>query len=458
MAEITYPNKNTGDQVFASEMNEIKTVVNSNDGDLVSISDNGVLKLDKDNGGNIVYVSSINDFPASIGGVITLDVPDLIYRIIGIIDLSTDRIEITAERIKIVGQFAPIDQLISSVVGNPMIKVINAGFDCEKITLKAPTSTYIVDVMDDGTHNAAMQNVSIDGANTVLRVDNAVAVVVSSPSLWSNFDNGIILSGVIPSILISETLFTSFTGTAINMNGSTGLSVDISSNAAYLNTGSTFIELAPSGGNITSGGAGTISNNKAIELTPSTAITGYDTFETSWFVTSNTNNIKTSDRLEPNGWGFYSDDAVSVQNFTGTPSKLTINSLGSSTYEGKLPLSIRGLSSLWDSVDNKITPITLDDTYDLRINLEITSTNSNPTRFDVSLDIGGGATPTIVVAEDAKTLKTGSFPQSYVVSFPIFDRATFLANGGQIFISVDSGDIDISARSVLLVRTGSGAS
>jgi len=36
MSKITYANKNTGDQVTSDEFNQIKTVVNANDDDLLS--------------------------------------------------------------------------------------------------------------------------------------------------------------------------------------------------------------------------------------------------------------------------------------------------------------------------------------------------------------------------------------------------------------------------------------
>ena len=474
--KITYTEKEQG-QVSTEpvnkrwnfgDANEVKSVINShaddiddNTSDLGTIDNLGVLKQDIEKGGNIVYVQNVSDFPDAVSGVITLSDADTVYQIIGNVDIDTDRIVVDAQNIKFQGSYAAGDSLVSSVSGQPMISGVNVGINCEKITLKGANSTYIINLTDDGTHNVTIQNVSIDGADTVLSVSNCAALVVARPALWTNFNNGIVLSGTIPSGLISQTLFSSFTGTAIDLNGVNLLSFDIGENAAYLDSGSTFLSISPDGGNILAGGAGSIRVNKVIELASSTAITGYDSLESGWTVLFNTSNIIPSDRLDPNGWAFYSDDVSSTQVFTGTPSQLSINALGSTTEESKLPLSIRGLSSLWDDTTDCITPITSGDTYDLRIILEITNTASNPTRFSISLDIGDtpdgtGGAGSIIIAEDSKTLKTGT-PQTHVISFPIFTLDTFLANCGTLWVTVDSGSITVSERSILIVRTGSGA-
>ena len=155
------------------------------------------------------------------------------------------------------------------------------------------------------------------------------------------------------------------------------------------------------------------------------------------------------------GWGVYSDSVVSNQTITATPSKLTINSLNANTNENYLPKEIRGVSSLWDSVNNKITPINVGDSYDFRVDLTIDSKSGSPTILDFTLDIGGGASPTIIAISRAIGLyKTP--PYSLSIGFPIYSLATFVANGGQIFLSVDTGSIDISSRIVFIKRDTNG--
>ena len=130
------------------------------------------------------------------------------------------------------------------------------------------------------------------------------------------------------------------------------------------------------------------------------------------------------------------------------------------TENGYLPREIRGVSDLWDNSTDTLTPIGLGDSYDIRINLRIDTTVSNPTRFAIALDIGttpdgtGGAGSTIIT-QDSRTLKNG-VPQYHSFAFTIFSLATFMANGGTFWIAVDSGSIEVSERSILIVRTSSG--
>jgi hypothetical protein len=155
------------------------------------------------------------------------------------------------------------------------------------------------------------------------------------------------------------------------------------------------------------------------------------------------------------GWAFYSDDETTTLTIGTTPSKFTINKLGASTYDDKLPLPIRGISSLWD--DNSfIRPINIDDCYDFRINALVNSRTSNPAYLILTLDIGGGATPTNVIFQKRIPVD-GTTPFVIGDNIPIFCRATFLANGGQIFMSTNTGSLTITQRAVYLIRTFSEA-
>ena len=126
------------------------------------------------------------------------------------------------------------------------------------------------------------------------------------------------------------------------------------------------------------------------------------------------------------GWGYYRDGETitPTETFDGTPKKLLIDSTSLLTNTAYLPHEIRGISDLWDNINNKITPISLGDSYQVRIEIGITSVNSNPTRFNIGLDIGTvqdgtGIGNSILVVQDSRTLRSG-VPQSHTVSFPIF--------------------------------------
>lgn len=161
-----------------------------------------------------------------------------------------------------------------------------------------------------------------------------------------------------------------------------------------------------------------------------------------------------------NGWGVYGDSETSpsTQSFNTTPSQLLIDGSSSGSTSAYLPYEIRGISELWSS--NKLTPIGVGDSYDIRVNLTISSTTSNPTRFAIALDIGAtpdgtGGAGSVIISQDSRTLKNG-VPQNHSFAFPIFSLATFLANGCTFWIAVDSGSLEISSRSILIVRTSSG--
>ena len=106
---------------------------------------------------------------------------------------------------------------------------------------------------------------------------------------------------------------------------------------------------------------------------------------------------------------------------------------------------------MWDSATNKITPISLGDSYDLRIDLTVSAKVANPTEMTFTLDIGGTAGITVPVFTRYISLAKTP-PYAVSIGFPIFCLSTFLANGGQIFLNTDTGSIDISLRNILIKR------
>lgn len=155
------------------------------------------------------------------------------------------------------------------------------------------------------------------------------------------------------------------------------------------------------------------------------------------------------------GWGFYTDENVSDQVITTTPSKLIINGLGAATNTDYLPAEILGSGELWSSLNNTITPIGLGDGYTLRVDLEIKLEGANPSEMVVQVDIGGGATPTVVIVE--RLISTGkSVPYTVSMGFPYFTLATFVANGGQIFLNTDAGTVTLGSRQISIHRISKG--
>lgn len=155
-------------------------------------------------------------------------------------------------------------------------------------------------------------------------------------------------------------------------------------------------------------------------------------------------------RHQTTGWGFYKDNSA-AQTIGTTAVKLSIDGAGATTEEGYLPRAIRGSGSLWNTTSDKITPIAVGDQYDIRLDLPVSAKSGTPNVLIVQLDIGGGASPTNVIAEcEVGVSKTPPYKLS--VGFPIFTLSTFLTNGGQIFIRTDSGTVDIDKPSIVIAR------
>ena len=155
------------------------------------------------------------------------------------------------------------------------------------------------------------------------------------------------------------------------------------------------------------------------------------------------------------GWGNYAQSAATAQTITTIDSKLVIDGGGAASNSSYLPLEIRGISELWDTTNNKITPIAIGDGYTMRIDLEITGKTGNPKGLDFSLDIGGGAAPTNVFIERViSTVK--STPYRVSVAFPFYTLSDFKTNGGQIFLKTDTGTLTIASRMLSIHRISSG--
>lgn len=155
------------------------------------------------------------------------------------------------------------------------------------------------------------------------------------------------------------------------------------------------------------------------------------------------------------GWGYYQDDG-SDQVIGTTEAKLTNDGAGSLTTESYLPREIRGSDSLWDIVNDKILPVKLGDSYDLRFDLPITAESGNPTEMLLEFDIGGGASSSQVIL--SHYILTGkSTPYTITFTLPLVVlSSTTVDNGVQIFASTDVGTATISNPSITIVKTHDG--
>ena len=150
------------------------------------------------------------------------------------------------------------------------------------------------------------------------------------------------------------------------------------------------------------------------------------------------------------GWAIYKDGGTE-QSITTAQSKLTIDGTSLFTETTYLPREIRGISQLWDTMLNKVTPIAVGDSYLIRLDLPITS-RATANYATISLDIGGAATPTnVILASRVEVDRSAPFNLS--VAIPAFSLSTFVTNGGQFFLVTDTGSIGITGAAIHIQRT-----
>lgn len=167
--------------------------------------------------------------------------------------------------------------------------------------------------------------------------------------------------------------------------------------------------------------------------------------------------FKTPRIYEDLGWEFSRDDGTTPQVFTTTPSRLSINGLGANTTSTKLPPSIAGSDTLWDTTTDFLTPIAENDYYHVRFNFPCTAVAGSPTYLELQVDIGGGSSPSNVIYSLALPIyKTPPF--TIGAALPIFISSVGLANGVQFFLNVDAAtSATLTGSNIFVSRAFNGA-
>lgn len=158
------------------------------------------------------------------------------------------------------------------------------------------------------------------------------------------------------------------------------------------------------------------------------------------------------------GWTYHKDSLASPASYslTTTPQKLSIDGLDStsvtSTY---LPA---GVSSFWDTTNDWIMPDAVGNTFTGRVDLTITAKGASASEITLAIDIGstpdgtGGAGSIVIFKASASIAKSVASPYSIVFPIDIFCLSTFLANGGTLWLSTDTGTATITERAIFLNR------
>jgi len=406
-----------------------------------------------------IPILSKDDLPAPSAGVITLSTTDVKYEIYGSINLGTDRINVTAASVQIEGQ-TPASGFFYT--GTAALISTTQTLQLFNLNLIGTTASVILDAIDAGTNTILCRSLGfVGGSSTDLVCVEDYANVLFDLCGFVSGGRGICLESNITNFTVILCQFQiGVVGINIDFGSCLCAAIAIETCVSKLASTSTFISAMTDNGNITATGGGTITHNKIDDSAiGSTISSGLSALDLRWTMLGN-NNLVASDRLNPSGWAFYQDGDTVTQTAPageGNAIKFSVDGLGVNTTSDFEPRVIRGISELWDTTTDKMIPITEGDSFNTRISFTLTGKSGNPDILTIVFDIGSTSAITIPVYTTS-IATPNAFPRTITLSAPVFALSTFLANGGQLFMYTDSGDIDIEARSILIERVSSGAS
>lgn len=185
-----------------------------------------------------------------------------------------------------------------------------------------------------------------------------------------------------------------------------------------------------------------------------TGVTFTDTDELNEFLSLNLGaQLNPVQVLKYTGWVFYADatyTSAAPRTINNTRAQVTIDGLRADTDTTQEPAD--AVNPIWDTTNNKIAPIALDDAYSLRFSFVAEMVKNS--YFSIELDIGDGSI--IDIGGESKIYpRTTDEPTRFSFDVPIFCKSTFLANGGKIYIdnTDDGSSMDAYDFEILLVRT-----
>ena len=182
-------------------------------------------------------------------------------------------------------------------------------------------------------------------------------------------------------------------------------------------------------------GTETIDGNLTLAITDKNQAVRFVSNGTNWEILSPHN---------VNGWAIY-DDLASVTtpaSIANTKHQMTIDGLGPANETTYLPI---GVTSLWNSTTNKITPAKLGDAYDIRVDFEVDATSVND-YANFIVDIGTDVSPNPIVNRSITFQKTGV--SSFSVGFPVGVKSDFMTNGARLFIDTSESGSTIQLSNV----------
>lgn len=152
------------------------------------------------------------------------------------------------------------------------------------------------------------------------------------------------------------------------------------------------------------------------------------------------------------GWAQYTDtkytSASPLVIASGTRSKLVNNA--NTILKTQLPI---GVTDFFNKATNKLVGVNVNDVFQIDIRFKAKTSVTND-YFDISIDIGGALNE---ITEDSRVFTKGAnVEQTFNIHLGYFTGATFLANGGDIFIQTHNGDLSFYGINYLITRVHKG--
>lgn len=408
--------------------------------------------LESSENDNVIDIFEASDFPDAINNVIILE-DSKIYQIHGNVNILDNKLQVGVN-CTLRGRSPALD-FIESTTTDALINS-NTNFRVFEMGFKASNGS-IFDIQGTGVEICLMFGVRFFGTGELGTVADYDLFEIQT-GLFAGYSAGLTFSGSFVSCLMLDCSYIDVNGiTTIDFNGATFDSVKIANCDFTVPDGGNALGVDVDGANINEGGIGIVTGTSFNLSGSGASAIGYSPLDLKWSISSENSNIIPSDRIQPAGWGYYQDGETSpaTLSLTTSDSILQIDGAGANSSTDYLPRAIRGSGDLWSS--NKITPISIGDSYDLRLDLEITAKGGGATALNAKLDIGGGATPSIVIVDRQSSISK-SVPFTISIGLPIFCLSTFKTNGGQFFLSTDTGTATVATRAITLSRNSSGAS
>lgn len=166
------------------------------------------------------------------------------------------------------------------------------------------------------------------------------------------------------------------------------------------------------------------------------------------------NELDPDGRTPWTGWANYADSVRTSSNklsiAASARTKISIDASGSLTNLDGLPT---GVSALWDTANNVITPAGLDDAYDIRFSCKGSLDSAAADQYvDFEVDVGGSIG---VLWAETRSMINDTSEHSFVFNGALFTGSTFLANGGSIYLTPSANSKFWDFR-LLIVRTHRG--